>query len=105
MMVWAYEPTSGEAWDGLFWQWVDVAKDDRGYFCSDCPPENQTHFSSRSGLWRHDMFEPFLHWVNHELSTAKNLLLFQTGSGGATWAKLDSAPFPEEGKPKFVIAL
>lgn len=42
---------------------------------------------TREALWRHDLFEPFLAWVNEQLAQAYQLSLYGK-PGSSTWALL-----------------
>jgi hypothetical protein len=41
-----------------------------GYVCDECPEDDRPVFPSREALWRAEVFEPFLAWVNRELANA-----------------------------------
>jgi hypothetical protein len=57
-----------------------------GYVCADCDPATRPTFSTREALWKAELFEPFLRWVNNNLAPAKALHLLQFGE--MTTAKL-----------------
>lgn len=69
-----------------------------GYACTLCR-DNFRHrhpddefaavFRSKAGVWAHDIFEPFLEWVNYDLANARVLRL--SSYHGATWARLVTA--------------
>jgi hypothetical protein len=41
-----------------------------GYVCRACPEDRRPVFPSREALWRAEVFEPFLKWVNDSLANA-----------------------------------
>ncbi len=59
-----------------------------GYVDDMTLPEYRRQYESREALWREELFEPFLRWVNETLAPACRLGLWRTEEGGATWAKL-----------------
>ncbi len=46
-------------------------------------------FSSLQALTEKFMLEPFLKWINEEVAVSKWLCLYETDSGGMTWATLE----------------
>ena len=59
-----------------------------GYVDDMVLPEYQRPYETREALWREEVFEPFLSWVNDVLAPACCLGIWQTEEGGATWANL-----------------
>lgn len=86
------EITISVEWQGFFW---DILRDfetypqrvPNGYVCSECPEDNRPVFSSREALWRAEVFEPFLKWVNHDLANAVAVSISGTPDE-ASWARL-----------------
>lgn len=58
-----------------------------GYLCGLCLPEHVRIYPDRDSLWREQLFEPFLEWVNVEFHKALRLNLYRTE--GASWASLE----------------
>ena len=52
-----------------------------GYICQMTIPEYQKVYSTLSDLYREEVFEPFLKWVNNKLAKATTLRIFQLGEG------------------------
>ena len=83
-------------WDGICW---DLLQDFEtypkrvpgGYVCRECPANIRPVFPSRSGLWRAEVFEPFLQWVNQDLARAEAVSISGT-RGRMTWASLVRRP-------------
>ena len=84
-----YAHLRGDVWDMIFWLWIDVTTDIGGYYCSACARKGRVHFISREELWKHELFEPLLGWVNEKLALAEVLSFYETSSGGSTWAQLE----------------
>jgi hypothetical protein len=79
-------------WNDAFWdiiQWFE-ARPKRvpgGYVCDLCPEGNRPVYSSREEIWRIEIFERFLTWVNNDLAKAESV--FVSGNPNSmTWARL-----------------
>ena len=59
-----------------------------GYVDEMMSPDDRRLYETRAALWREELFEPFLCWVNETLAPAQRLGLWRTEKEGATWAKL-----------------
>ncbi len=78
-------------WHGLLW---DILQDfetypqrvSNGYVCEQCPEDSRPVFASREALWRAEVFEPFLEWVNRDLANAVALSISGT-LDDASWAR------------------
>ena len=57
-----------------------------GFYCMLCKPDARTVYASRYALWRNEVFEPFLEWVNSDLAHAQRLGIH--GRWGSSWAEL-----------------
>lgn len=79
----------GEGWDGLLWLDADEkpGPGDVGWINGGFRPEFQVVHPTREALWRADVFEPLLTWINEDLAHATHLALWEMLSG-ATWARL-----------------
>jgi len=80
-------------WQAMSWDLVlclDAApwRTPVGYVDGMTLPECQRPYATREALWREEVFEPFLSWVNEALAPACCLGIWRTEEGGATWAKL-----------------
>lgn len=80
-------------WQAMSWDLVlclDAAprRTSVGYVDDRVLPKYQRPYETREALWREEVFEPFLSWVNDVLAPACCLGIWQTEEGGATWAKL-----------------
>lgn len=80
-------------WEAMSWDLVlciDAAprRTSVGYVDDMTLPEYQRPYETREALWREEVFEPFLSWVNEALAPACCLGIWRTKEGGATWAKL-----------------
>jgi len=64
-----------------------------GYICRLCASDERITYPSREALWIDQDFEPFLEWVNTELTPTRWLALYEANS--STWAELVSQPNPE----------
>jgi hypothetical protein len=76
-------------WDSLayFECWPNVVSE--GYICDLCEVEKPKYYISREALWIDHVFEPFLEWVNTELTSFRYLALFGE-PGESTCAELVS---------------
>ena len=92
----AYELNVHVNWQGRWWDML-ISLDAwafhtlGGYKCKCCwidYGESATNFPSRESLWLDHLFDPFLQWVNEELTPARWLQISGTKDVGATWAKL-----------------
>ena len=59
-----------------------------GYYCGLCPQEDRGSYASRDEIWRDEIFNPFLNWVNNQLATASYIEFYEQTS--YTAAKLIS---------------
>ena len=78
----------GVAWDLVLCLEAAPQRTPLGYLDHMVLPEHRELYASKDELWRAELFEPFLRWVNEELAPARRLGLWRTEEGGATWAKL-----------------
>ena len=84
----------GTRWDTLvFFESLPKAVSD-GYICNLCDSDERTIYPSRETLWINHDFEPFLEWVNTELTPTRWLALHGEVNS-CTWAKLINEPDPE----------
>jgi hypothetical protein len=79
-------------WNDTFWdvlQWFEASpkRAAGGYVCDLCPENDRPVYSSREEIWRIEIFEPFLTWVNDDLANAKGVSV-SGDPGGTTWACL-----------------
>jgi hypothetical protein len=79
-------------WQGTFWDMFDgfetyPRRVPNGYVCDQCPENDRPVFPSREALWRAEVFEPFLVWVNDRLANAEAIALSGTPDR-ITWARL-----------------
>ena len=81
-------------WDALvfFESWPEAVSE--GYICTLCEPNERTTYPSREALWINDDFEPFLAWVNAELTPTRQLALYGKPNH-STWAELVTEPCPD----------
>ena len=82
-------------WDGTFWDMLRCfeaipKRIPGGYVCDLCAEDTRPVHSSRDDLWRSEIFEPFLAWVNDELACADVVFLPGTSNRGTTWARLEA---------------
>jgi hypothetical protein len=89
----AYDAISIAAvWDGHCWDMLHFFETypkrvPNGYVCDQCPENDRPVFSSREALWRAEVFEPFLEWVNRDLANAVAVSISGTPNS-FTWAGL-----------------
>ena len=77
----------GICWDVLCWFETYPKRIPGGYVCDECPEDTRPIFPTREALWRAEVFEPFLEWVNSDLANAVAVSI--SGSPGRiTWARL-----------------
>jgi len=79
-------------WDGICWDMLHFFETypkrvPNGYVCDQCPKDDRPVFPSREALWRAEVFEPFLEWVNHDLANSVAVSISGTPHL-ATWARL-----------------
>jgi hypothetical protein len=84
-----YELDIAVEWRGTRWDLLrsfDAAPErvPGGYICGLCPEANRPIFPSRDAVWRSDIFEPFLEWVNGELADAVGVSI-SGAPGSSTW--------------------
>jgi hypothetical protein len=84
----------GVWWDTLIYFESNPKAVADGYLCTLCDAEFQKIYPSREALWIEHDFEPFLDWVNKELTSTRWLAL-DGALNEATWAKLVDQPDPE----------
>ena len=79
----------GEGWDALLWLDAHEKRGPGGvgWINGGFRPEFQVVHPTREALWRADVFEPLLTWINEDLAHATHLALWEMLSG-ATWARL-----------------
>ena len=51
-----------------------------GYYCGLCPQEERGSYASRDEIWRDEIFNPFLIWVNNQLATASYIEFYEQPS-------------------------
>jgi hypothetical protein len=61
-----------------------------GYVCELCPEDKRPIFLSREAIWRTEIFEPFLKWVNNDLVNAGAVSISGTPDW-VGWARLISS--------------
>ena len=76
----------GECWDLIYASEISVRRHDGMYECGECTPDQRTRYDTPEALWIDHLFEPFLQWINEELSQAASLALY--GSDGFRDARL-----------------
>ena len=81
-------------WDALVFFESSPEATLNGYICHLCEVEGRTTYPSREALWIAHDFEPFLEWVNTELTPTRWLVLNGEADAG-TWARLANEPDPE----------
>jgi hypothetical protein len=74
-------------WDIIQWFEGSPRRFQGGYVCDLCPEDNRPVYSSREEIWRIEVFEPFLTWVNDDLAKAETVSVSGT-PGSMTWARL-----------------
>jgi hypothetical protein len=79
-------------WNDVFWdviQWFETypRRVPGGYVCRECPEDTRLTFPTREELWRIEVFEPFLAWVNDDLAKAETVAV-SGNPDGSTWARL-----------------
>lgn len=84
----------GSYWDSLIFFETWPISVSGNYLCALCKPEYIETFASREALWFDHTFEPFLEWVNAEL-TQKHWLTLDCSPKSSTWAHLESEPNPQ----------
>jgi hypothetical protein len=85
-------------WQGVYWDsliyFESLPKAVAGaYKCNFCELESHKTYHSREELWIDHDFEPFLDWVNTEL-TQKHWLALSGTADNSTWANLVKEPDP-----------
>ena len=68
----------GTCWDLLRCFDADPEPVPGGYVRGLCPADGRPIFTSRDDLWRSEIFEPFLEWVNDELTKAVAVSIYST---------------------------
>lgn len=84
----------GENWDSLIFFESCPLRVSEGYNYCLCEDTPLTIYPSREALWVDHVFEPFLKWVNEEL-TQQNWLSIDGASGYITSAHLGIKPDPD----------
>lgn len=81
-------------WEGVDWDqlvWLDVYEEPGsggiGWINGVLFPEFQVVHPTREALWRADVFEPLLTWINEDLAYATHLAIWGIADR-ATWARL-----------------
>ncbi len=81
-------------WEGVDWDqllWLDVDEEPGpggiGWINGIAFPEFQVVYPTREALWRADMFEPPLTWINEDLAYATHFAVWGIADR-ATWARL-----------------
>lgn len=87
-----YEMNIVVEWRGTCWDFLHSfdaipKRVPGGYVCDLCPEDDQPLFSSPEALWREEIFEPFLEWVNGELAGAVAVSVSGC-QDRTTWARL-----------------
>ena len=82
-----YADWEGTSWDLVLCLEVAVRRTSAGYVDLWVRPEYREPYPTREALWREEVFEPFLRWVNETLAPALFLGVWRTEKE-ATWAKL-----------------
>ena len=77
----------GQCWDILRCFETSPKRVPGGYVCDLCPEHDRPLYPIREHLWRAEVFEPFLEWVNRALANAEAVSISGTPEW-ATWAKL-----------------
>ncbi len=85
-----------DCWDIIQWLDTDPKRVPGGYVCALCPEDSRPLVASREDLWRIEVFEPFLAWVNDELAASDVISLSGTPDH-STWARLVRRPGETEG--------
>ena len=78
---------NNECWDMLRYFETYPKRVPGGYVCEECPADSRPTFPSREALWRAEVFEPFLEWVNQNLAHAEAVSI-SGDPGRMTWARL-----------------
>ena len=84
-------------WDGTFWDIIGCfeaipRRVPGGYVCDLRGEDTREVHPSREDIWRIEIFEPFLEWVNGDLAIAEAVIVSGTSERTATWARLDPRP-------------
>jgi len=78
-----------EHWDALLW--LDAHEEPGpggvGWVSGDLPPEYQVVHPTLEAIWRAEVFEPLLTWINEDLAHATHLAMWEVPNR-ATWARL-----------------
>lgn len=77
----------GTYWDSLLSLDALPKRVPSGYVCDLCPEDDRPVFSSPEAIWRAEIFEPFLEWVNHDLTKAEAVSISGTPDW-VGWARL-----------------
>lgn len=78
---------NGTCWDHLRFFETFPERVAGGYACRLCDKDTRPIFPRREALWRAEVFEAFLEWVNEELANAVAVSISGTPDR-TTWAKL-----------------
>jgi hypothetical protein len=78
-------------WEGMDWDqlvWLDAYEkpgpDNSGWINTAMRPEFQVVHRTREALWRADVFEPLLTWINEDLAHATHLAMWEIADGVTT---------------------
>lgn len=79
-------------WNGTFWDMLQCfeaipKRVPGGYVCNLCPEHDRSIYPSREAIWRIEIFEPFLAWVNDDLANAEAVAV-SGDPDRTTWARL-----------------
>ena len=84
----------GESWDWLIFFESCPMRVSEGFVCCLCEDYPLTIYPSREALWIDHVFEPFLKWVNEDLTT-QHWLSLDGASGYITSANVGIKPDPD----------
>lgn len=84
-----YVEWEGVGWDQLLWLFADETRGpgDVGWIDDSVLPEFRVIHPTREALWRENVFEDLLRWINEELAHATHLAMWGSADD-ATWARL-----------------
>lgn len=79
----------GIGWDQLLWLFASEkrCRDRVGWIDDSVLPDFRVIFPTREALWRVNMFEELLIWINEDLANATHLAMWGSADD-ATWARL-----------------
>jgi hypothetical protein len=84
-----YVEWEGAGWDQLLWLFASEkpGPDGVGWMDDSVLPEFQVIYPTREALWRENVFEDLLTWINEDLAHATHLAMWGSADD-ATWARL-----------------